>query len=123
MSSSQRTVRADLADVPAGDGLVDDVSPSEASDPDRSHLVADLSRSISVAPLTSDEVAELQRFASHVHHRLAILRGVFPEPPALQSSSWLTTRAYIASRLEHLLFDPSVSVAVSLPSSSSQMPP
>ena len=123
--SAQAAVSECLTDPPSTeDDFVDeDASSPGTSDLARSHLVADLARSISVAALTSDEVDELQRFASRVHYRLALLRGVFPEPPALQSSSWLTTRAYIASRLEHLSLDLSASVPVALPSSSSMMPP
>ena len=123
--SAQAAVSECITDPPSTEDAVidDDESSPGTSDPAQSHLVADLARSISVAALTSDEVDELRQFASRVHYRLALLRGVFPEPPALQSSSWLTTRAYIASRLEHLSLDLSASVPVALSSSSSRTPP
>ena len=115
------TVSECLTDPPRSTG--DGTDGEQLSEDERTHLVGDLARAISVAALTSEEVLELRQFASRVHHRLALLRGVFPEPSALQATSWLSTRAYIASYLEDLVLDPSASVPVSLPSSSSLTPP
>lgn len=108
--SASATIGECLTDPPlsTGDGTEGTETSPLPSDDERSHLVADLARSISMA--AADETVELRRFASRAHHRLALLRGVFPEPPALQASSWLSTRAYIARYLEELVLDSSASV-------------
>ena len=67
--------------------------------------VRDLARSMSVSNLTAAERAELTQLASRIHRRLAHLRGVHPEPVALQVATWLTTRAYMALSLEDLEMD------------------
>ena len=55
---------------------------------------------MSVSNLTASERIELSQLASRIHRRLAQQRGVYPEPAALQTARWLTTRAYMALSLE-----------------------
>ena len=67
--------------------------------------VSDLARSMSVSNLTASERIELSQLASRIHRRLAQQRGVYPEPAALQTARWLTTRAYMALSLEESELD------------------
>ena len=55
--------------------------------------------------LTDSERVELTQLASRIHRRLALQRGVHPEPLALQVATWLSTRAYLALSLEDLELD------------------
>ena len=106
-----------LTDPPVS-GAAEDTSPASSGRPSadgRSWLVNDLARSMPASNLTAAERLELAQFATRVHRRLAIQRGVHPEPPALQVATWLSTRAYLALSLEELELD----VTETEPSSSS----
>ena len=97
---SNATLGECLTDPPVdasdGGGSVSDAPPRPA---------LDLARTMSVSNLTAQERLELTQLASRIHRRLAHTRGVYPEPTALQTATWLTTRAYMMLALEDAVID------------------
>ena len=99
---------SDCLTDPPQPGAEDDASPASSGRPSadgRSLLVNDLARSMPASNLTAAAQVELTRLASRIHRRLALQRGVHPEPLALQVATWLSTRAYMALSLEDLELD------------------
>ena len=92
---SNATLGDCLTDPPVDDS---DGGGSTSDAPPRPAL--DLARTMSASNLTAQERLELTQVASRIHRRLAQQRGVYPEPTALQTATWLTTRAYMMLALE-----------------------
>ena len=97
---SNATLGDCLTDPPVDDsdggGSVSDAPPRPA---------LDLARTMHVSNLTAQERLELTQLASRIHRRLAHQRGVYPEPTALHTATWLTTRAYMMLALEDAMID------------------
>ena len=107
---SNATMGDCLTDPPVDDS---DGGGSASDAPLRPAL--DLARTMPASNLTAQERLVLTQLASRIHRRLAHQRGVYPEPTALQTATWLTTRAYMMLALE----DATIDVTEAEPSTSS----